>query len=153
MFIIRKAQANDIEKISELIHHTIQICYPAVYPSEVVDFFIEYHSPGEIKRRADQGILLVLEEVNEIRATGFLMDDEMGGLYVHPDYQKQGIGTAIVKTLLKEAAKNNCEYIRLDSTPLAKRLYLKMGFKMVAPAVQMVGDVPLHYYKMEKYLR
>lgn len=152
MFIIRRIGPNDFEPVKKLIHLTIKACYPSIYPREVINFFLRYHSVKEIKRRADSGLVLVLEENNELRATGFFMEEEMGGVYVHPDFQKKGYGSAIVKKLLEYAIEKKSRYIHLDATPLAKPLYLKMGFDNVGPATQWVDDVPLHYFRMEKYL-
>jgi GNAT superfamily N-acetyltransferase len=152
MSTIRKIGTDDFESVKKLIHITIKASYPSIYPQEVINFFLTHHSAEEIKRRADYGIVLVLEEENEIKATGFYMEEEMGGVYVHPNCQKQGYGSMILEKLLDEAKKQKCRYIHLDATPLAKPLYLKFGFDLVGPAVQWVGKIPLHYFKMEKYL-
>lgn len=135
-----------------LIHYTISVCYPAIFPEEVVHFFLDYHSKKQIRHRANSGIVLVLIYEDRIRATGFLDGEELGGVYVHPDYQRMGFGTAVVEHLLTAARKKMQKYIRLDATSIAKPMYEKMDFKLVSPAVQMVGKIPLHYFKMEKYL-
>jgi GNAT superfamily N-acetyltransferase len=113
---------------------------------------LDYHSEKEILRRAKSGKMIVLIDAKSIRATGFLDGEELGGVYVHPDFQRRGFGKAIVERLLKEARNKLLKYIYLDSTPIAKSMYEKLEFSLVSPAVQMVGDVPLHYFKMEKYL-
>jgi GNAT superfamily N-acetyltransferase len=152
MVIIRRIEPEDYDAVKELIHITIKASYPSIFPQEVVKFFLEYHSVGEIKRRADNGIVLVIEEDKQLRATGFFMEEEMGGVYVHPDFQKHGFGSLIVEKLLEAAQERKCRYFHLDATPLAKPLYLKMGFDLIGPATQWVGDIPLHYFKMEKFL-
>ena len=134
------------------MHHTISVCYPAIYPLEIVRFFLDYHSEKEILRRASSGTILVLIFDGVIRATGFLDGEELGGVYVHTEYQRRGFGTEIVNNLLRIASNGKQQYVRLDATPIAKSMYEKLGFKMVSPAVQMVGEVPLRYFKMEKFL-
>lgn len=132
--------------------YTISTCYPAIYPKEVVQFFLDYHSESEILRRANSGVVIVLLNNEIIRGTGFLDGEELGGVYVHPDFQQRGFGKAIVKQLLLIARDLEQKYIHLDSTPIAKPMYEKLEFKLVSHAVQMVGDVPLHYFIMEKYI-
>jgi ribosomal protein S18 acetylase RimI-like enzyme len=149
---IRTFKKEDLQDVKNLIHHTISTCYPSIYSPEVVAFFINYHSEIEILRRASSGKVIVLVFDNHIRATGFLDGEELGGVYVHPDFQRKGFGKIIVEYLLKEAQEKAQKYIHLDSTPIAKHLYEKLEFSLVSPAVQMVGDVPLQYFKMEKYL-
>jgi GNAT superfamily N-acetyltransferase len=152
MLVIRKATNDDIVEVGRIIHSTISHCYPAIYDPEVIQFFIDHHSPSEIKRRIEGGVVLMLVENKTLRATGFLLGDELGGCYVSPDYQQRGYGTTIVNALLKEARERKCRYLHLDSTPFAKPLYLRAGFELVGPAVIMIGNVPLHYFKMEMYL-
>ena len=152
MFEIRKATTKDYPEIQNLIHFTVRTCYPAIYPPEVVDFFIQYHSLDEIERRAGSGIVLVLVIEDNIKSTGFLCDEEMGGVYVYPVYQRKGLGTAIVTKLLDSAYKQKLEKVWLDATPLARPLYEKFKFDLTSPMVHMVGEVPLHYFRMEKKL-
>jgi ribosomal protein S18 acetylase RimI-like enzyme len=134
------------------MHFTISKCYPDIFPPEVVQFFLDYHSETEILRRANSGIIIVLLCESKIRATGFLDGEELGGVYVHPYFQRRGFGRAVVENLLKHARERSQKYIHLDSTPIAKPLYEQFDFELVSPAVQMIGDVPLHYFKMQKYL-
>jgi GNAT superfamily N-acetyltransferase len=150
MITIDKFNVYDLDELYDLIQFTINKCYPEIYPPEIVDFFLNYHSKNEILRRAEAGTLLVLRWNNKIIATGFINYNEFGGVYVHPDMQGMGYGSFIVEHLLKVAAENKIIKVHLDSTPIAKRLYEKLGFQLVSPAIQMVGDIPLEYFKMEK---
>ena len=152
MRLIENIGEKQLADIKLLIHHTVRVCYPAIYPKEVVEFFIRYHSSEQIRSRASSGILIALEEDNAILGTGFLDGEEMGGVYIHPEYQRKGYGTMIVNFLLDKAVKKGIDKIWLDATPFAKPLYLKSGFTVSSPMVQMVGDVALHYFKMEKIL-
>jgi len=152
MFEIRKIAEHEYPSIQRLIHTTVKTCYPAIYPPEVIEFFIQHHSLEEISRRAISGVVLVLVSEGFILATGFLADGELGGVYVHPDYQRQGLGTLIVKRLLEIACREKLNSIWLDATPIAKPMYDKLGFELISNMVQYVGDVPLHYFKMEKIL-
>jgi GNAT superfamily N-acetyltransferase len=149
---IRIFRKNDLQEIKNLMHYTISTCYPAIFPDAVVNFFLHHHSESEILRRARSGTVLVLLYENFIRGTGFLDGDELGGVYVHPDFQHKGFGTALIKRLLEIAHAKSQKYLHLDATPIAKPLYYKLGFRLVSPATEMIGDVPLNYFKMEKYL-
>ena len=82
--------------------------------------------------------------------TGFLLHDEIGGVYVHPDHQRNGVGRLVVDILINKAKENRLNYVWLDSTPLAKSLYLNLGFSVHYGALQMIGNSPLHYFRMGK---
>jgi GNAT superfamily N-acetyltransferase len=150
MIEIEEFRQSDIAEVQALIHLTIKECYPEIYPPEVVDFFLNYHSKHQILHRAKTGKLLVIKRNEKIIATGFIAIDELGGVYVHPDLQGRGYGSQIVEHLLKVAADNKISKVHLDSTPIAKHMYEKLGFQLMRPAVQMIGNVPLDYYIMEK---
>lgn len=149
---IRTIHKEEIPKIKELIHLTVSSCYPSIFPPEVVKFFLEYHSEDEIKRRLDNGVVILLEEEGKLKGTGFLHGEEMGGIYVHPGYQRKGLGEMMVRYLMQLAREKQLPRIWLDATPLAQPLYDKLGFDLVSPMMDMVGDVPLHYFKMEMLL-
>lgn len=150
--VIRVFRETDLQEVKCLMHHTISTCYPEIYPNEVVQFFLNYHSEQEILRRASSGMVLVLSLCDTIRATGFLDGQEIGGVYVHPAYQRRGYGQAVVRQLLSEAVRQSKKYLHLDSTPMARPMYEKLEFRLIGPAVELIGDKSLHYFKMEKYL-
>lgn len=151
-YSITEIKEFEIPAIRDLIHTTISLCYPSIYPAEVVEFFLSYHSLEDIDLRRRKGKVILLREDQEIRGTGFLIDNEMGGVYIHPDYQRRGYGKAIVLYLLEHAMSLKLDRIWLDATPLAKPLYDKLNFTLISPMVQMVEKVPLEYFKMEKIL-
>jgi ribosomal protein S18 acetylase RimI-like enzyme len=152
MVVVEEFKQSDISELLGLIHYTIRKCYPQIYAPEVVSYFLEYHSEPEILRRLKTAKYLVIKKDGEIIASGFLDADEMGGVYVHPDFQRSGLGSDIVRSLLKLAMENKVKKVWLDATPIAKKMYENLGFQLVRPAVQMVGDVPLDYFIMEKYI-
>jgi GNAT superfamily N-acetyltransferase len=148
--VIKKFSDKDINQLQELIHDTIKCCYPSVYSQEVVDFFIDYHSSDGLLKKSLAGIILIGFIGNRIVATGYLFEHEVGGIYVHPDYQKRGFGKQLLMHLLDEARKKELSYVWLDSTPLAKSMYLKAGFKVVEEKVMTVeNNMPLDYFYME----
>lgn len=152
MIEIHEASEADYPEIQRLIHATVDVCYPAIYAPEIIRFYHQYHSLNEIKRRASEGVFLILRHDGLMKATGFLTGEEMGGLYVHPDYQRQGLGTAIIRQLLEIAVKQNLSRIWLDATPYAKPLYEKLGFRVTRTAVMYIENNPLDYFKMERIL-
>jgi GNAT superfamily N-acetyltransferase len=152
MLTIQQVGHEDKSAVIDLIHTTIRTCYPTIYPPKVVQFFLEYHSPKEVERRLKGGTLLVLKLGDEICGTGFLYEEELGGVYVHPDHQRKGYGYKIVRELLQLAQKQKLKRVWLDATPIAKPLYDKLGFILVSELTQWIGDERLDYFKMEKYI-
>lgn len=138
-------------KLVELIHSTVSKYYPKVYPKEVVNFFLDYHSEVEtrkkIKNRRTFQYLAIRD--GELVACGYLNKKEVGGVYVKPGCHRLGIGKLIVEHILQKARSLKHDHVWLDSTLSAKEFYLSMGFTLVENMTELVeNDVELNYYRM-----
>ena len=152
-FVIKQFSGNEVNELISLIHSTIIKCYPLCYAPEVISFFLEYHSSEELLRKAREGIILMSYKNDKLIATGYLVESELGGVYVHPGYQKKGVGRQMVQKLLEIAGKKKLTSVWLDSTPFAVELYKQFGFTVIEEKVMFVdGNVPLDYYYMKKEL-
>lgn len=148
---IRQFAKNDILALKELIHFTVKKCYPACYVSEVIDFYLDYHSEKELLRKSEEGCILVATLDNKLVASGYLLGEELGGVYVHPEYQGQGVASHMMEALLALAVEKNLSSVWLESTPLALELYKKFGFVVEEERVMYVeNNAPLPYYHMVK---
>jgi hypothetical protein len=63
---IRQAGLSDLGILQELVHHTIDISYSAVYPPRAVLFFKEFPSAEKILQRYRHGAILVAEKDGKI---------------------------------------------------------------------------------------
>jgi GNAT superfamily N-acetyltransferase len=52
----------------------------------------------------------------------------IGMVLVHPDYRRQGIGQALMKHCIQYARERGVRCIKLDATPLGKKVYDNLGF-------------------------
>ena len=48
-------------------------------------------------------------------------------VWIDPDYQKQGIGRALIARALQEAAATGARFVVIESDPFAEEFYLKLG--------------------------
>lgn len=139
--------ANETSLIS-LVHRTIKICYPRVYGSKVVDFFLEYHSREAFKERYKTGTIFLLYYQNILRGCGYLLKNEIGGVYVETEYQRQGLGKLLIREIIKVAKQKKLRYLWLDATPLAYEFYASLGFVEIDKKVDIIQGEELEYCKM-----
>ena len=104
----------------------------ALYRS--VDWSVYYENP-EMLHKAYAGSLCILgayeddQLVGLIRAVGdgysvlFIQD-----LLVHPDYQRQGIGSALIREMLRRYAHVYQIQLTTDNTEKTKAFYRSQGF-------------------------
>jgi hypothetical protein len=86
---IRRFRDSDLGQLVRLISETIEISYAEAYPPRAVAFFKQFHSEQKVADRGKTGTTLVVEEDDELVATGSLVDSEILAVFVHPRLQKR----------------------------------------------------------------
>ncbi len=87
--------------------------------------------PEELITASKKGKMWVAFENNKIVGTLSLQDKRLRRFFVHPDYQRQGIGKQLIKTIIKYMKNNNINEIWVGSIMRAVPVYEKFGFKKV----------------------
>ncbi|MDF2822488.1 MAG: GCN5-related N-acetyltransferase [Clostridiales bacterium] len=146
------AKEENISDIYDLVQESIKIIYPKYYPKEVVDFFSNHHSLEAVARDVIEGNVSILTIDNNIVGTGSFIDNHITRIYVLPEYQRNGYGRFIMKTIEAEIVKKyNVAY--LDASLPAAVLYEKLGYKTIKHEQYPVENgVVLAYEIMEKEL-
>ena len=151
------------DAIHNILHTTIKTVYPKYYPKEVVEFFCQLHSREHILEgiaSGNMGVLLVDRDDRDDRddrglivGTGCYDGNHITGVYVLPDYQKQGCGSKIMDCLEVEISKKH-DTVLLDASLPAVCLYEHRGYKTVGHGIyELQNDVKLVYEIMEKKLK
>ena len=151
------------DAIHNILHTTIRTVYPKYYPKEVVEFFCQLHSREHILEgiaSGNMGVLLVDRDDRDDRddrglivGTGCYDGNHITGVYVLPDYQKQGCGSRIMDCL-ETAILKKYDTILLDASLSAVCLYEHRGYQTVGHGmIELQDDVKLVYEIMEKKLK
>jgi GNAT superfamily N-acetyltransferase len=150
---IREFRPSDLEAVLRLIHHTIDVSYSPVYPVRAIQFFKDFHSEAKIIKRHQNGEILILEKDGEVIGTGSLVGTDILGVFVHPRYQHQGYGKAIMKELEQRAVLNAvCEVVLSVSLP-SRRFYESLGYEITESHRTDVGESQwLDYWEAKKEL-
>ena len=83
----------------------------------------------------------------EIEADGFI-----DYFYVHPGWQKKGIGKALLVSLESEAAKAGVRVIFADVSVTAKTFFLSQGFNITETKSNVILGHPAPNFRMQKSL-
>lgn len=89
------------------------------------------------------------------KTVGFIAytKDEIGWLYVHPEYMGNGIGAKLVQHVIKNNSEGSINIEVLVGNEPARKLYEKLGFKVVQIAEGVMPgneSFSVHAYCMEK---
>ncbi len=142
-----------VDVIYNILQTTIKTVYPRYYPKEVVDFFCNHHNKEHILDGITSGNMGVLKTANLIIGTGCYNQNHITGLYVLPDYQKQGYGSYIMKCLETEIMKKYGTAV-LDASLPGVCIYEHKGYRTTGhEIIELENNVKLVYEIMEKSLK
>ncbi len=148
---IRKYESFDCKETAELFYHTVHTVNAKDYTKEQLNVW----ATGSIDLKEWNNTLsehfsIVAIEKNQI--VGFGDVDKKGyldRLYVHKDYQNQGIATAICKELEQVINRNK---IITQASITAKSFFEQRGYQVVRRQQVIRNGIFLTNYLMEKEL-
>lgn len=125
---IRQATIDDFRRVNYITIETIKAIYPHYYPKGAVDFFLSHHSDKNILDDIELNRVFVLEKENTMVGTITIKNDEICRLFVLPEHQGKGYGTALLDFSEQMIFRLNTT-IRLDASLPAKEIYMKRGYR------------------------
>ena len=146
---LRKYNTSDCEYLAELFYETVHNVNAKDYTKEQLDVW----ATGNVNLREwDKSFLehdTIVAIENEI-IVGFGEIDKTGyldKLFVHKDYQKQGIASAICDEL-EQSVKQNKIIVHVSVT--AKPFFEQRGYKVIKKQQVIRNGISLTNYVMEK---
>lgn len=147
--ILRGYTPNDCKTLAELFFNTVHIINIKDYSEEQINVWATGHIDLEQWNRSFLSHYTVIAEINgtvvgfgDIDNTGYL-----DRLYVHADFQRQGIATAICDKLEQAS---HAEKIVTHASITAKGFFEKRGYKVVAKQQVQRQGILLTNYVMER---
>lgn len=132
---IRKGKLQDAKELSVLRKATIRSTNKHDYtPAQIARWSKRWNTKDFVKIH-DQLLLFVAVEEGKIIGYAELMKDtpaEMGGLYVHKDFVRTGVGTKLMKKIHGAVQTMGVHRFSLTSSITAKDFYEKLGYRVIA---------------------
>ena len=145
---LRRYESSDCKEVAELFYNTVHIINAKDYTKEQLDVWATQEVDLEKWNQSLQGHYSVVAVDNEI-IVGFGDIDKDGyldRLYVHADYQRKGIATAICKQL-EQAVEGK---ITTHASITAKPFFEKRGYRVVRKQEVERRGIFLTNFVMEK---
>ncbi|MGV2831669.1 GNAT family N-acetyltransferase [Myxosarcina sp. GI1(2024)] len=138
--------------VADVFHAAVHETAASSYTQEQVDAWAptpnsydHWRARCELKRP----FLYTLSE----QVVGFIELDSDGHIdchYVHPEYNRMGIGTTLLLHVIKIATDLQLNRLYVEASHTAKGLYLKHGFNTLSPNQVSIGNVVLENWLMER---
>lgn len=154
MTIIREGNQQDLSEMLLLFQDTITTVCQQDYNTVQLE---AWKSGAEHKERwlnvIKEQYVLIAESENKM--VGFCTLDRenyIDLLFVHKDYQHQGIASQLYKWIEKKALHLNQKFLTADVSKTAKPFFESIDFKVIQEQTVTVKGVDLINYKMKKKL-
>ncbi|ALK04481.1 MAG: GNAT family N-acetyltransferase [Methanosarcina thermophila] len=131
--IVRLYRSQDCKEIVELFYDTVHTINSKDYSSAQLDAWAPEENNIDMWDKSLSSTYTVVIEIKG-SIVGFGNLDKTGyldQLYVHKDFQGQGIATIIVDELEKYAQKHDITIITTEASITAKPFFEKRGYKTV----------------------
>jgi ribosomal protein S18 acetylase RimI-like enzyme len=162
MINIEKVTVKDIPEVKQLLSYTWKDTYGSFLSAKTIEKVTTvWHHPEALKSQAENpAIYFAVAKDENSRIVGLItvgrIDQKsvhMGRLYVHPDVQRQGIGSQLFTAALK--AFPNAQVMRLEVEEENKKgvsFYYKLGFREVEVKIDDIDGEEMRGIVMEKML-
>lgn len=152
--ILRTASLNDLPQMKQLYRETIMEVCGNDYDMEQC---VVWASSSEKTARwndliNDQYVLLAVKNEVVVGFGSLLKGNYLDFMYVHKDYQRQGIADTLLTALEAEAIRQKAEAITSDISKTARPFFEKKGYIVLAAQENIKGNIVLVNYKMKKEL-
>jgi putative acetyltransferase len=150
--MIRRATPEDALAIATVYYDTVRQINSRDYAEAQIEAWAG-DTPDEQKWRQRQNsrITFVDEQDGVIRGFAELENEEhIGAVYVHADYQRKGVASALVDQVEKEALARGATCLSTEASITAQPFFARRGFETVtAQDVEYRGQV-FRNYRMRK---
>jgi len=151
---IRQAKISDLAEMQKMFVDTISTICKNDYSQEQIRVWTS--SIKNTQRWTDKlttQYFLVAEFDNKIVGYASLENnDYFDFLYVHKDYQRQGIADQLYTEIVKEAVKRKSFILYSDVSKTARPFFENKGFQTLAEQTNIIQGVEITNYKMTKKL-
>lgn len=145
------SKAREIADLYSLAVHAIS---PELYTEEEKQAWAKIPPDYNLweQRLAEKKPLLAIKNNKVIGFMELDSDGHIDCMYTHPDYQRQGVGSALYTQTLIAAEQLKLPRLYVEASYLAKPFFEQRGFKTVQKNEIQRGEVTLINFTMEKYL-
>jgi len=137
----------------ECIHKSVEISNSQDYPPSIIEYQLDEHYTKEWLERVIQSRFFIVALIDGIvTGTGCLHGNEVKTVFVHPDYQRKGVGRLIMEALEGQARRMNYGEIELKSSITGYSFYQKINYRLVEEISEDILGHTVTTYRMKKSL-
>lgn len=152
---IRSFQISDVEMIVAMFYETVHTVNKKDYTQDQLDAW----APKEEQKLKEQAwkesmsrnVAYIAEQSGVILGFGDMTTEgHLDRLFIHKDYQGQGIASCLVHALEQKAKELGCNLVDVDASITAKPFFERRGYQSIQEQTVVRKGIMLTNYKMIK---
>ena len=153
-FIIRDWTEADTEALAEIFRRSVRETASRDYRPAQIEAWAA--APGEVSvwnERMRNRVVFVAE--HERKPIGFIQyepPDHIDMTYVHPQWQRRGVASALLAALEAEARKRNVPLLNVEASITSRPFFLARGYEVITPQIVTARGQDFLNYRMSKKL-
>ena len=125
----RQFRDSDAKAVSDLVRECLVEVNSKFYPDSVIKKMVTVHTPEYFIKTANERLVLVAEQFDEIIGTATTSDNFFGSVFVKPKFEGKGIGKKLIQTLEQLAKNSGQNEVKLHASVNAVGFYEKLGYQ------------------------
>lgn len=138
-FNIRNMQVHDIQQVQHVAKKSWHSTYEGIIPFEIQENFLQFaYSVEMMHKRVEQSFIFVSEVAGQIVGFADFLpvkegEGELAAIYLYPEYQGKGMGTALLQTGIKHSIGLKELFINVEKeNDRGTTFYKAKGFEVVS---------------------
>lgn len=151
---IRKYQPSDAKFLAEIFYNSIHSINIHDYSPEQINAMAPATSLDPKNWEQKWSKLVPFVALSGCKIVGFAEFEPNGHIdcfYVHHEYQRKGVGSALMKAIVAEAKEKHISRIYADVSITAKPFFMSKGFQEIKEQTVIHRGCEFTNFLMEKY--
>ena len=152
--VIRRWAEADTETLAEIFRRSVREVASRDYRPAQIEAWAA--APGETSawnERMRKRIVFVAE--HDGSPIGFIQyepPDHIDMTYVHPEWQRRGVASALLAALEAEARKRNVALLNVEASITSRPFFQSRGYEIITPQIVTARGQDFLNYRMSKRL-
>ena len=150
----RPATIDDLSALSALYASVVRTLGPDLYTAEQVRVWSASAEDPERFRdfvlKPHTLVAMVKDSTAPVGFAGLEPTGRIASLYVHADYCRRGIASALLEALLKKAADDGLTQLRCEASKFSRPVFERFGFELDEVERGIHHGVPFMRFLMSK---
>jgi putative acetyltransferase len=153
-FTIRPWRESDTDALGELFRRSVREVASRDYRPAQIEAWVK--APGEhaawAERMRDRVVYVAEDQGQSIGFIQYDPPDHIDMTYVHPEYQRRGVASALLAALEANAQRRGVTLLNVEASITSRPFFAARGYEVITPQIVTARGEDFLNYRMAKTL-